>query len=77
MEKMIGYIFGSLHNSEKAINDLNKNLKAQKRFNSVVLISILTLTVYESVCEKIIKKQEEKIEALAKEIDELKEEKEA
>ena len=72
MNDMIGYIFGSLHNSEEAIKLINKALKSQAKLNRqlITITAVTTLYMYMSEYER--KKQNKKIEALSKEIEELK-----
>lgn len=73
MNNMIGYIFGSLHSSEKAISGIIKCLKSQSRVNKAfVLCSVIgavNIVVLVDKCEQ----QQKAIEKLAKEIEELKE----
>ena len=72
MNEMIGYIFGSLHNSEDAIKHINKALKSQAKLNKYFAIMAIMSTGYMYICDYERKKQNRKIEALSKEIEELK-----
>lgn len=65
MNEMIGYIFGSLRNSEAAIKQINKTLRCQTQFNSKVSIFAMCTTA-------CLVMQYRKIETLRKEIEELK-----
>lgn len=66
MEKMIGYIFGSLHNNEQAIEKIGKALKKQNRFNAKVAIFSIGVAAY-------VYLNELRIKALVEEIEELEE----
>ena len=72
MEKIIGHIFGSLENSEKAINTLSKQCKSHKRLLTIASIGTVILFIETRDIFYKIKEQNDKIEALAKEIEEMK-----
>ena len=73
MNEMIGHIFGSLSNHEKNINDIFKAMRAQLKFNkSVTNYAIITTITVTGITWRM-RKQEEKIKSLVKEIEELKE----
>lgn len=75
MNEMIGHIFGSLHNSEKAINKIVKVLNAQYKYNK----SVSTFAVLSTICLTLqcarTNQLERKIDALNKELKDLKSEK--
>lgn len=64
MEKMIGYIFGSLHNNEQAINNIGKTLKQQHKFNKGMALFSLGVAAYVHLNEKRVKKLNEELEEL-------------
>ena len=76
---MIGYIFGSLKNTDDAINEIAKYLRRQNRLNrrfavcSLATIAWLYLVDKRLVGEK--KELEERIDKMSAEIKELKSEK--
>ena len=72
MDKMVGYIFNSLHNSEEAIKLINRALKSQTKLNRYLVAIAFTTMMYMYTNEHERKKQNKKIEALSKEIEELK-----
>lgn len=72
MEKMIGYIFGSLQASEAAIGGIVKTLKQQNKINKIFALSMLVGAGYIYSCETQRKKYVERIESLTKDIEELK-----
>ena len=69
---MVSYIFGSLRNSDEAIKNINKVLKSQHKFNKGVVLMSLATTAYMVVADIQYKEQQAKIEALEKEMKELK-----
>ena len=72
MDKMIGYIFNTLQDTEDSVKFITKVLKRQQSFNrNVVAFAGFTL-LYICVNEHERKKQNEKIKALSEEIEELK-----
>lgn len=71
MEKMIGYIFGSLHASESAIKKIGKTLRNQARINRRVTAFALVASIYAVLMELNFLDQEKRIEQLRKEIKEL------
>lgn len=83
MEKMIGYIFGSLKNADDAINEINKSLRRQNRLNSRFAIYSLATIAWLYIVDKRsvgerneleqrIEKQDKIIDKLNAEIRELK-----
>lgn len=76
MEKMVGYIFGSLKNADDAIKEINKSLKYQNRFNrrfafcSLATVAWLYLMDMRLVGEK--KELEKRLNKMEAEIKELK-----
>ena len=72
MDEMIGYIFGSLRNSEDAIKLINKALKGQAKLNRQLIGVAVCTTLYMYFNEHESRKSNRKIEALSKEIEELK-----
>ena len=79
MEKMIGYIFGSLKNTDEAINEICKCLRRQNRLNRrFVITSAATVAWLYLVDKRLVgekKELEERIDKLSAEIKELKTEK--
>lgn len=75
MNETVGYIFTCLHNSEKAIQKIANVINAQNKFNKSVarfaLVSAACVTVQLIRTNQL----ERKIEALNKELEELKKEK--
>ena len=72
MNEMVGYIFGSLYNSEEAIKQINKALKKQAKLNRHLVTIALVTSMYMYLNEYRYKNQNNKIKALSKEIEELK-----
>ena len=62
MEKMIGYIFGSLKNTDEAINEIAKILRRQNRLNKRFAIYSLATTAILYVSEKRHKEEKELFE---------------
>lgn len=73
MNEMIGYIFGSLDTHERTITKLIKTHRAQIKFNKSTAFYAFVTTIAVTDLVYRCKKQEEKIKALSKEIEELKE----
>lgn len=72
MNEMIGYVFGGLHNSERAINAILRNQRAQSKFNKSV-VTFAFVTVFALHAQQVrIDMQNKKIEALSKELEDLK-----
>lgn len=73
MNEMVGYVFGSLDTHGRAITELIKVQRAQIKYNKSTTFYALvtTIAVTDLLCR--CKKQEAKIKALSKEIEELKE----
>lgn len=75
MDEMFKHIFGSLYSSEKAISNIEKSLKRQRNFNKNVVGFAAVVVTYVIATELYKKIQDREIEALKKEIEELKAEK--
>ena len=73
MDKTIGYIFGRLEIDEIAIGNIVSKLKKQMSFNKSVTFFAMACTVYMIVADVMRKEDLKKIEALTKEVEELKE----
>lgn len=76
MEKMISYVFGSLTNNEKAIDEISKTIKKLEKSNTRVWLGLCGLSAYMMMTTQIIKEQDKKIKLLSKEVVGLKERKE-
>lgn len=72
MDEIIRYIFGSLRYSETALRVMSKTLKKQRSFNRSVAWFAIIVTAENIVREMQIRNMYSKIEALQKEIKELK-----
>lgn len=72
MNEIFGYIFNNLGKSEKAIELICEILNKQNKINKHFTTFMMLTAVYMCVDIYGYKKQEEKIEALSKEIEELK-----
>jgi hypothetical protein len=72
MNEMIGYIFGTLRETERSLKVINKTLKHQTFCNNVVAISVTALATVVAVIYQEQNEQKAKIDALAAEIEELK-----
>lgn len=75
MNEMIGYIFRSLHSSEKAIKNVTKTLNAQYKFNKSVTSFAIASAALLTVQHIRTTLMEKELETLRKEIEELKGEK--
>ena len=79
MENMIGYIFGSLKNTDEAIKDINKHLRRQNGLNkSIVFCSLATVGYLYLVDKRLVGEKnelEERLDKMEAEIKELKIEK--
>lgn len=75
MPEMISYIFGSLRNSEEAIKNINKTLKAQNKINKTVVAFSLATVTYMVIADIQYREQQAKIDALTKEVKALKRDK--
>ena len=75
MNEMIGYIFGSLDKSEKAIGVIAKALKKQSTHNKWVTAFAILVAAESYITTKLLKQHQEQIEALSRELEELKNEK--
>ena len=79
MEKMIGYIFGSLKNTEEAINEISKYLRHQNKLNRrFAIYSLATVTWLYLVDKRLVgekKELEQRLKKMEAEIKELKTEK--
>ncbi len=72
MDKMINYIFSTLHDSENTVKFMKKQLQLQSRFNRKFTNFTLIITAYVIVSEIHNYERDRKIEKLSKEIEELK-----
>lgn len=72
MDEMIRYIFGTLRNSETALQSVAKNLRKQASFNRSVAFLGMTMALHLIVQEMEIRSINRDLEALQKEIKELK-----
>lgn len=76
MEKMIGYIFGSLKNADDAINEINKYLRQQSKMNKrLVLCSLATVGWLYLVDKRLVGEKielEQRLEKMEDEIKDLK-----
>ena len=72
MDEMIRYIFGSLRDSETALRVISKSLKKQRSFNRSVAFFSMTVSLHLIVQELEIRNIHRELEALQKEIKELK-----
>ena len=76
MEKMIGYIFGSLKNTDDAINEICKYLRHQNKLNKRFAVCSLATMAWLYIVDKrqigAKKELEERIDKLDAEIKELK-----
>lgn len=75
MNEMIGYIFGSLDKTERAIGVLAKAMKKQASHNKWVAAFAILVAADSYITTKMLKQHQEQIEALSKELEELKNEK--
>ena len=73
MNEMVGHIFGSLEIHGRAISELIKVQYSQNKFNKSTTFYAFVTTIAVTDLMRRCKKQEEKIKALSKEIEELKE----
>lgn len=73
MEKMIGYIFGNIELHDKAIVAIAQALKSQSKINKTTKAFMLATTAYIVVSDMQRREDQKKIDALTKEIKELKE----
>lgn len=71
MCEVFGYIFSSLRSSEKAVQNIQRVLKHQNRFNRNVTVLAWAMAAYVVTNEIDRKKQNKKIEELSNEIKEL------
>lgn len=69
MDRMIGYIFGSLDTHEKVLKQVYKNLKAQKTFNRYVVCFMFVGCAYIHTNNKIVTKLEKDNKALNKRVE--------
>lgn len=76
MDKLIGHIFGSLDNHEKALKCVYNNLKAQKAFNKCVVLFMFVGCAYVHANNKVVAKLEKNNRRLAKQLEALTEERE-
>lgn len=75
MDEMFKHIFGSLYSSEKAISNIEKNLRRQRNFNKNVAGFAVVAVTYVIATELYKKIQDREIATLKKDIEELKAEK--
>ncbi len=72
MDEMFSYIFGTLHYTEKSVNDIKKILTNQARFNRGVAAFALVCAGYAVAMNAYAKEQDKKYEKLNEEVEELK-----
>lgn len=72
MEQMVNYIFSSLSRNERAIKNVHKVINKQKRLNKTVSNLAFIMTIYIIIDGWYEKTQDHRIDALEKEIMELK-----
>lgn len=72
MDKTLGYIFGSLQVSEAAIGGIIKELKTQNRINKLMGLALLLNAIVVWGAAEHCLENKKKIEALTKEIKEMK-----
>lgn len=70
MEKMIGYIFGSLKHTDDAIQEINKSLRRQNGVNRRLGILTLATVAYLYVAEKRHKEEKEEFEHMIDKLNE-------
>lgn len=73
MDEMLGYIFGSLHCSERDIRSIRKNLRKQYKLNKHVTLCLALLTLNVVLSYREERDQKRKIRDLEKKIKELEE----
>lgn len=72
MNEAIGYIFGTLHNSEVSIRKINRVLISQRKFNKWIAVYAVISCVNIWVTDARYNEQQAEIESLKKEVEELK-----
>lgn len=72
MDEMIRYIFGTLRNSETALQSVAKNLRKQGSFNRSVAFLGTTMALHLIIQQTEIRYMHRELEYLQKEIKELK-----
>jgi hypothetical protein len=75
MPEMMSYIFSGIRNAENAIIKLNKTVTKQSKFNKVVITFGVFTVTYMIMVDAVITDHQKKLEALTKEIEELKDNK--
>lgn len=70
MNEMMKYIFGSLHDSERAIHLISKNLKHQRTINNCFVVFMVLSAVKGTLDDIRYKEQQERIETLEKQLKE-------
>ena len=74
MNELVEHIFGSLNNSERTINDIQKCLAKQARYNLSMSKLIVITQLYIALGAYCLYAQGNKIRVLSKEIKELRQE---
>ena len=72
MPEMMSYIFSGLRNAEDAIVNLGKTVTRQSKFNKAVIAFGIFTVSYMMAVDVVAKEHQKKIDALTKEIEELK-----
>gem|GEM_PF-4279741 len=72
MDKMINYIFSTLHDSENAVKYMERQLKGQTKINKRIAIFALIMTTYAVLAEINNQERDKKIKKLRNELEELK-----
>lgn len=75
MPEMMSYIFSGIRNAENAIIKINKTITNQSKFNKVVIAFGVFTVTYMVAVDAVMTEHQKKIEALTKEIEELKDNK--
>ena len=72
MDEMIAYIFNTMGATKKEFHDIWRNLKWQRGFNTRITLIVAGCAAGLYLVEKRRKEQNKKIDALSKEVEELK-----
>lgn len=70
MNEMMKYIYGTLHDSERAICLISKNLKNQRTINNCLVLFMVLSAVKNTLDDIRYREQQERIEALEKRLEE-------
>lgn len=72
MNEMMNYIFSNLNNTDASIRNIAKILKKQTKINNQIGTFAFCMGLYILIDSTVEKKQQKKIDALVKEVEELK-----